>query len=120
MTVTAVKKVNQYLEVTDDGKVRRYSVDWSDCVVSAIISGRYKVINIYRSGSSFYAVYEDDIGVQYTTELSSGDSDISVMNLSEPADYKVFSTSGQLLTSSGISLTDVEDEAITWALIFGG
>jgi len=73
LTVTAVEKVNQYLEVTDDGKVRRYSVDWSDCIVSAIMTGQYKLTNIYYdvAGAVFKATYTDGT-TQTTVDISTG------------------------------------------------
>jgi len=73
LTITAVKKVNQYLEVTDDGKTRRYSVDWSDCIVSAIMTGQYKLTNIYYdvAGAVFKATYTDGT-TQTTVDISTG------------------------------------------------
>ena len=80
MTITAVKKVNQYLEVTEDGKTKRYSVDWADCIVSAIMTGILKVVNIYRGADSkFYAVYIDANGVQQTAELGASGAGLGDM-----------------------------------------
>ncbi len=89
MTISAIRKVNQYLEITENGNVRRISVDWADCVVSAIMSGRYKVLNIFFNVSDglFYATYENSTGTQSTVQLGGGGaladlSDVDLTGLS--------------------------------------
>lgn len=90
MTITAVKKVDQYLEITEDGKTRRMSVDWADCIVSAIMTGKLKVLNIYRNTADdlFYADYLDANGVQQTVQLGGGGSvsELSDVDLTGLAD----------------------------------
>jgi hypothetical protein len=90
LTITAVKKVDQYLEITEDGKVRRISVDWADCIVSAIMTGKLKVLNIYRNTADdlFYADYLDANEVQQTVQLGGGGSvselsDVDLTGLSD-------------------------------------
>jgi len=88
MTITSIRKVNQYLEITDSGHSYRMAVDWADCIVSAIMSGRLKVLNVYRSSANdkFYATYEDATGEQQTVVLSGGFSDLSDIDLTGLSD----------------------------------
>ena len=72
MAITDIKKSNQYVQVTDGGKVRRYAVDFKDAIVSVILSTQYKVVNIYWDGSTFWGTYEDSDGTQTTVELGTG------------------------------------------------
>lgn len=71
MAITSIRKVNQYLEVIEDGHSYRYGVDFKDAVVSAILSGQYQVVNIYWDGSVFKATYTDGV-TQTTVDIASG------------------------------------------------
>jgi len=73
MTISAIRKVNQYLEITDDSYTYRIGVDWNDCVVSAIMSGQYKLLNIYWDVASgvFKATYTDGT-TQTTVDIGTG------------------------------------------------
>lgn len=73
MTITSVIKQNQYLTIVEDGKTRRESVNWDDCVISAIISGQYKLLNIFFDVATavFKAVYTDGT-TQYTADIGTG------------------------------------------------